>query len=676
MKVLDAGRTEGRLQIELIQLDEQLSLARGSGVAWQTHPPANLAVRSLYTSMKSPNGLEMEATPQAASTSLGSAQRWSFSCPSGDDALSQTLVVDAYPAWPDAFVLYWQFENRGTGPVQCARLDCPTLVLGDWTSTDQPGVRPWTLQGAAVKWGQDFAFQLPEHFERQNFLGHIDNGEGGGIPLLYCWTARRGLALAHIEPQPKDWYMPVCASEGDGIEFSLQYRQAVHLQPGETLHSLRVLVSLHQGDFFAPLSLYRKLLARQGVAAPEPVPADFEPGWCSWGYEFDVRPEEMTGVLPALKELGIRWLTLDDRWFDAYGDWNPRPETFPDGAAHMRRMNAEIHNAGAYSQIWWYPLSAEDGNGDWESHPYGKSRLLEEHPDWVILNADGSVARNNRHLAMLCPALPEVRQHVAELTRRFIEDWGFDGHKLDNIYTIPACHNPAHHHARPEESTEAMADAYRLIFEITRQLRLNSVTQICPCGTPVTLHLLPYTNQTVTADPTSSAQIRQRIKFYKALSGPRTAVFADHVELSDGGVDFASEIGAGGVPATKFIYPDDPAVATRLKEVWNLPPEKRTLWKKWFDIYAAHRLAEGEYLNLYDLAYDQPEAHAIRKNGRIYYAFFASAFRGALDLRGLEPRTYRVVDYVDHRTLCLVNGPTAALEAAFESAFLIYLEPV
>ena len=81
--------------------------------------------------------------------------------------------------------------------------------------------------------------------------------------------------------------------------------------------------------------------------------------------------------------------------------------------------------------------------------------------------------------------------------------------------------------------------------------------QICPCGTPITFSLLPYTDQTVTADPTSSAQIRQRVKFYKALCGPRAAVFADHVELSDHGLDFASEIGVGGVPSTKFIWPDD-----------------------------------------------------------------------------------------------------------------------
>ena len=110
----------------------------------------------------------------------------------------------------------------------------------------------------------------------------------------------------------------------------------------------------------------------------------------------------------------------------------------------------------------------EDGIGHWDGYVYGYSELLRQHPDWLILNPDGSIARNNRGLAMLCPALPEVQEHIRQTTLKFVRDWDFDGHKLDNIYTVPACHNPAHHHARPEEATEALAEVYRLIFEITR----------------------------------------------------------------------------------------------------------------------------------------------------------------------------------------------------------------
>jgi alpha-galactosidase len=290
--------------------------------------------------------------------------------------------------------------------------------------------------------------------------------------------------------------------------------------------------------------------------------------------------------------------------------------------------------------------------------------------------------------------LPAVQEHTAEMTRRFIAEWGFDGHKLDNIYTVPACHNPAHQHDYPEQSTEAMGTAYKLIFDITRQLRPDSVTQICPCGTPLSLQLIPFTDQTVTADPTSSQQIRQRTKFYKALMGPKAAVFADHVELSDGGVDFASEIGTGGVPATKFIWPDDESVRARLQEVWNLPDEKKTKWQKWFAIYNGERPAEGEYLNLYDLAFDVPETHVIRKRspkspdfgGKLqnreilesvmYYAFFAQGlgqgFSGSVQLRGLEAsKTYRVWDYVNEQEIARVNGANPFFQVDFTGGLLV-----
>jgi alpha-galactosidase len=573
---------------------------------------------------------------------------------------------------PDLLSLKTELANTGESPLHFDHFSAPELLPDP---AGFPISSPlWTMQGAAVQWGQDFAFQLMPGFARDNFLGHLQNAEGGGLPLVYFWNRSQGLALMHLETVPKDWYMPVEAGES-AVRAALELRQPLTLLPGESFKGLETVISWHQADFFAPLALYRELMAARGLSAPVPVPANFEPGWCSWGYEFDVRPGEMSGVLPVLEELGIKWLTLDDRWFDAYADWNPRKETFPGGADDLRRMNERIHVAGGFSQIWWYPLCVEDGHGKWDSHEYGQAQLFKQHPDWLVLTADGSVARNNRQLAMLCPALPAVQENLRELTLRFIRDWGFDGHKLDNIYNMPACHNPAHQHARPEESTEAFAEAYRIIFETTRQLRPDSVTQICPCGTPLTFSLLPYTDQTVTADPTSSQQIRQRIKFYKALSGPKTAVFADHVELSDGGVDFASEIGAGGVPATKFIWPDEAQVRARLKEVWTLPEEKKINWQKWFDIYNKYRPAEGEYLNLYDLAFDTPETHVLRKQDAHYYAFFERHFAGRLELRGLELRSYQVLDYVNQRSLGTINGASPWLDAQFDGSLLLLVTP-
>ncbi len=534
----------------------------------------------------------------------------------------------------------------------------------------------WTLQGAAVGWGQDFAFPLEPGFRRENYLGHLQNAEGGGVPLAYVWNREGGLALMHLETTPIEWYLPV-ERDKTGVRLAFELRCPLTLAPASAWTSPLFALSRHErSDFFAPLERYRQEMNRRGFNPAAPVPASYEAAWCSWGYEFDVTADEVLAALPPAREMGIRWFTLDDRWFDAYGDWNPRRDTFPNGAADLKRMNEAIHAAGGLSQLWWYPLCAEDGQGEWSSHRYTVSRLLQEHPDWVVMDEQGRVARNNRHLAMLCPALPEVQEYTLGLVRRFLEDWGFDGFKLDNIYTMPACHNPAHRHASPQDSIRAFGELYRRLFDLTRSLRPEAVMQICPCGTPLTFSLLPAADQTVTADPTSSAQMRQRIKFYKALTGRRAAVFADHVELSDGGTDFASAIGAGGVPGTKFTWQVPPERRSRLQENPELTPQKLETWRFWFDLYQKYRLAEGEYLPLYDIAFDFPEAHLIRKDGHHYYAFFAEDFDGEVELRGLKRgRSYRLRDYEKEQDYGIVQGEVPRFPVRFSRHLLLEAAP-
>jgi len=87
-------------------------------------------------------------------------------------------------------------------------------------------------------------------------------------------------------------------------------------------------------------------------------------------------------------------------------------------------------------------------------------------------------------------------------------------------------------------------------------------------------------------------------------------------------------------------------------------------------------LSRGEYLGaLYDIGFDLPETHVIRKDQDFYYAFFARHWSGAIELRGLEDRAYRIVDYVNNKDLGTVHGPTATLSSEFEKHLLIEAQP-
>ena len=56
-------------------------------------------------------------------------------------------------------------------------------------------------------------------------------------------------------------------------------------------------------------------------------------------------------------------------------------------------------------------------------------------------------------------------------------------------------------------------------------------------------------------------------------------------------------------------------------------------------IYKEKMLSRGEYLGtLYDIGFDRPETHAIRKDGSMYYAFYAPHWSGKVTLRGLARR--------------------------------------
>jgi alpha-galactosidase len=203
-------------------------------------------------------------------------------------------------------------------------------------------------------------------------------------------------------------------------------------------------------------------------------------------------------------------------------------------------------------------------------------------------------------------------------------------------------------------------------------------------------------DQAVTADPVGSVQVRRRIKMYKALLGPRAAIYGDHVELTrimgegdkeeDLGDDFASTLGTGGVLGTKFTWPD---YGPQLKNVY-LKPDKEAHWKKWIGLYNEKMLSKGNFLDLYVYGYDSPEAYAIEKDGKMFYAFYTpekpartlkektpeGTWKGELELRGLEAgKSYRIMDYVNNRDYGVVAGPTAKLKTEFMENLLLEATP-
>ena len=604
-------------------------------------------------------------------------------------AVERTLVMEAYDDFPNVLLVSASYKNVGSTDVLVDHVLMQQHRFS--ASTVDAKVHPydmWAFQGSSYDWGENDVQKLTRVSAQPNLMGEaIKGGYGGGIPVAAFWTGSVGEAIGHVETVPWTLSIPVKVESDGRVTASVNVPVNAALKPGESYSTPRSFAAVYSGDFYEPLRMWSSVLQKEGWDIPKPSNEAYNVSWCGWGYEFNVTPKQMLGTVPKLKELGIKWATLEDRWFDTYGDWNPRNETFPGDS--IKQMVDDFHKEGILAQLWWLPLGAEDGQGKWESHKYIVSKVAKEHPDWFILDKNGKHGRMTRDLAALCPAVPEVQSYFKQLTEKFIRDWGFDGSKLDNIYSVPMCYNPAHHHKSPQDSVNAMADVYKIIFETTRSIKPESVTQACPCGTPHSMAWLPFIDQAVTADPVGAVQVRRRIKMYKALLGPQSAVYGDHVELSamtpvgkggwsEHGTDFASTVGAGGVPGTKFVWPDP---GPKFKPV-ALTSEKEDQWKKWIALYNQKMLSKGEFRDLYVYGYDSPEAYAIEKDGKMYYAFYADEgkpFSGEVELRGLKAGKYHVVDYAegkDKGTVQAADGQPVRLKADFKEHLLLEVSPM
>ncbi len=139
--------------------------------------------------------------------------------------------------------------------------------------------------------------------------------------------------------------MPVQAQRG-AVRVAVCGREKRVLGSGERFETPETFVAVHEGDYFAMLSSYRRLMSERGLAPAVPPPASYEPIWCAWGYERACTTALIEGTLPKVKELGLQWAVIDDGWQAMIGDWRPDRAKYPAGDADVRRLVSNIRAVG------------------------------------------------------------------------------------------------------------------------------------------------------------------------------------------------------------------------------------------------------------------------------------------------------------------------------------------
>ena len=502
----------------------------------------------------------------------------------------------------------------------------------------------WCYSGATYEDRRDWVQPVEAAFAQDNFLGMEATDYGGGTPIVDVWHREGGLAVGHAERSPRRVSLPVQAQHGE-VRVAVCGREKRYLAPGARFETPETFVAVHRGDYFAALVRYRGLMSERGLTPAEAPATAYEPIWCAWGYERACTTALIEGTLPKVKDLGLAWAVIDDGWQTAIGDWTPDRSKYPNGDADLIRLVANIRAGGLKPRLWYSPLSVAPG-----------SDQLHDHADMLLLDKDGAVQKISWWNSFyLCPAYAKTVAYTADLVKKFIGAWGFAGLKIDgqHLNNVAPCFNPAHHHERPEESVEGLQTFFHAVYRTAMSIDPETIVELCPCGTAYSVFNFPSMNQAPASDPESSWQVRHKGKTLKALMGPSAPFAGDHVELSDGHDDFASTVGVGAVVSTKFTWPADP----KPRDSFLLTPQKEGEWRRWIALYREKMLPLGRYRGeLYDIGFDRPEAHAVEKDGRWYYAFFADRWSGPVTLRGLQPGSYRVRDYFNERDLGTVAG--------------------
>lgn len=192
--------------------------------------------------------------------------------------------------------------------------------------------------------------------------------------------------------------------------------------------------------------VFDKYFAAMGLPAKKRI--DRLTGYTSWYNYFQKIDENI--ILRDLKGLSraresVNIFQIDDGYEPFVGDWlDYNGRDFPNG---MKTIADAVHRESYLAGIWLAPFNVQRG----------KSRILKEHPDWLIRTPDGKpqlgcVAWGGAYTLDIYN--PEVREHLKNVFDTVLNDWGYDMVKLDFLYS--QCRTPRDNKTRGTIMCEAM----------------------------------------------------------------------------------------------------------------------------------------------------------------------------------------------------------------------------
>lgn len=170
-------------------------------------------------------------------------------------------------------------------------------------------------------------------------------------------------------------------------------------------------------------------------------------GYTSWYNYYQNISEDI--ILRDLEAIGkrsdlVNTFQIDDGYQTAVGDWlSIDKKKFPNG---MKPVADKIHEKGLKAGIWLAPFGAQRG-----------SKIVEEHPDWLVKNKKGKpiiVGANWGGFYPLDIDNQQARDYIKGVFDVVLNQWGFDLVKLDFLYATAVV--PMHNKTRGQLAYESI----------------------------------------------------------------------------------------------------------------------------------------------------------------------------------------------------------------------------
>jgi hypothetical protein len=303
--------------------------------------------------------------------------------------------------------------------------------------------------------------------------------------------------------------------------------------------------------------------------------ACFEPVWNTWypslGKIDDAFIERNARTCAAL---GFKTLIIDDGWFRATGDWEPKREAFPDFRATIERL----HSLGLRVIIWYRPFGFDPN-----------APAIREWADFRTV-VRGSPANN------LCPRCREVRERAGRIGGELMERYALDGLKIDFLdasqSAAPLVNCEAQHAHDRDFVSDGVRETMRLMAESMRRVKPDAIIEFRLNYANIANRIYGncYRGQDTPSDPDLGRRHLALIRSWCLGVAPHSD--PNYWALSETDENVARYL------ATSMLY----AVPTLSVNFPDLPPNHTSLVRAWLAFYHEHkaRLVAGRFDPLSD----------------------------------------------------------------------------